>query len=67
MDEKAAVKKYGCPDCTNNGIIIQVCKDGSRLTLPAGIWVANNGQFFLCSKCRKEDNVYHQRNLYITN
>ena len=54
MDEKAPVKKYGCPDCTNNGIIIQVCKDGSRLTLPAGIWVANNGSSFCVASVERK-------------
>ena len=46
MDKEALVEKYGCPDSTNNSIIIQMCKDGSRLTLPAGVWVANNGTSF---------------------
>ena len=34
MDKEALVEKYGCPDSINNGIIIQMCKDGSML--PAG-------------------------------
>ena len=46
MDKEAHVEKYGCPDSMNNGIIIQMCKDGSRLTLPAEVWVANNGTYF---------------------
>ena len=34
MEREALVEKYGCPDSMNNGIIIQMCKDGSML--PAG-------------------------------
>ena len=44
MNKEALVVKYGCHDSTNNGIIIQMCKEGTRLALPAGVWVANNDQ-----------------------
>ena len=46
MDKEALVEKYGCPDSSNNGIIIQMCKEGTRLALSAGVWVANNGTSF---------------------
>ena len=45
MDKEALVEKYGCPD-SNISIIIHMCKDGSRLTLLAGVWVANYGTYF---------------------
>ena len=65
MDKEAFVVKYGCRDSTNNGIIIQMCKEGTRLALPAGVWVANNDQwhFFLYSKCRMEHDYCNRHNL----
>ena len=57
MDKEDPVENYGCPDLKNNRIIIQVCKDGSKLPLPAGVWVANNATYF-CIASVKWKKIY---------
>ena len=54
MDKEALVEKYECRDSTNISIIIQMCKDGSRLTLPTVVWVANYGTYFYIASAERK-------------